>query len=75
MTCTPKTVNTHRLLVRGIRIPYEDEKEFKEKITTELYEKQSDMAMKLCLIVSFLYTSLIIVREVSRKRRKYEKDN
>lgn len=75
VTCTPKTVNTHRLLVRGIRIPYEDEKEIKEKTTTELYEKQSNTALKLCLIVSFLYISLIIVRQVSRKRSKYEKDN
>lgn len=75
VTCTPKTVNTHRLLVRGTRIPYKDEKELKEKTTAELYEKQSNMAMKLCLIVSFLYILLIIVREVSRKRSKYEKYN
>ena len=34
VTCTPFGVNTHRLLVRGIRIPYEEAEKPVEEITT-----------------------------------------
>ena len=36
-TCTPFGVNTHRLLVRGTRIPYEEAVEIQEELaaTTE----------------------------------------
>ena len=33
VTCTPFGVNTHRLLVRGTRIPYEEAEEIVEEIT------------------------------------------
>lgn len=35
MTCTPFGVNTHRLLVRGVRIPYEEAEEIVEETTPE----------------------------------------
>ena len=35
VTCTPFGVNTHRLLVRGIRIPYEEAEEIVEETTPE----------------------------------------
>ena len=35
VTCTPFGVNTHRLLVRGTRIPYEEAAEIVEKTTTD----------------------------------------
>ena len=36
VTCTPFGVNTHRLLVRGTRIPYEESEEIVEEITPEV---------------------------------------
>ena len=36
VTCTPFGVNTHRLLVRGTRIPYEEAEEIVEEITPEV---------------------------------------
>ena len=35
VTCTPYGVNTHRLLVRGSRIPYEEAEEIEEESITE----------------------------------------
>ena len=35
VTCTPLGVNTHRLLVRGIRIPYEQAQVIVEEILAE----------------------------------------
>lgn len=35
VTCTPVGINTHRLLVRGSRIPYEEAQEIQEEVTTE----------------------------------------
>ena len=35
VTCTPYGVNTHRLLVRGSRIPYEEAEEIEEESVTE----------------------------------------
>ena len=35
VTCTPFGVNTHRLLVRGIRIPYEEAEKIVEQIEPE----------------------------------------
>ena len=35
MTCTPFGVNTHRLLVRGVRIPYEEAEVIVKETTPE----------------------------------------
>ncbi|HFI0632590.1 TPA: class C sortase [Streptococcus suis] len=66
LTCTPYMVNTHRLLVRGHRIPYVEEE----------HRKATDQAEKRILIRYLLYAlgmlvaiSLIFVL-TRRKRRK-----
>ncbi|HEM2750191.1 TPA: class C sortase [Streptococcus suis] len=66
LTCTPYMVNTHRLLVRGHRIPYVEEE----------HRKASDQAEKRILIRYLLYAlgmlvaiGLIFVL-TKRKRRK-----
>ncbi|HFR3797581.1 TPA: class C sortase [Streptococcus suis] len=66
LTCTPYMVNTHRLLVRGHRIPYVEEE----------HRKASDQAEKRILIRYILYAlgmlvaiGLIFVL-TKRKRRK-----
>lgn len=60
VTCEPYMINTHRLLVRGKRIAYLEEKE--EKEATNLFYKYRDIFI---LIITVLISSRIII-----KRRK-----
>ncbi|NQG96724.1 class C sortase [Streptococcus suis] len=66
LTCTPYMVNTHRLLVRGHRIPYVEEE----------HRKASDQAEKRILIRYILYALGMLVAIglifalTRRKRRK-----
>lgn len=60
VTCEPYMINTHRLLVRGKRIAYLEEKEEKEAIN--LFYKYRDIFI---LIITVLISSRIII-----KRRK-----
>lgn len=66
LTCTPYMVNTHRLLVRGHRIPYVEEE----------HRKASDQAEKRILIRYLLYVLGMLVAMglifvlTKRKRRK-----
>lgn len=56
VTCTPTGVNTHRLLVRSSRIPYEPEKEaqeiaaFREESTGSSWEEQYWLGIRLGLL-------------------------
>src|SRR5690625_4478763 len=43
ITCEPYMINTHRLLVRGERIPYEKGAAIKEKVEKETKEKHSSL--------------------------------
>lgn len=71
LTCTPYGVNTHRLLVRGVRVPYVEE-EFYEQLA-----KQDGMSLFGQLIVQAaiigaailaVLVTVLILR--SRRRRK-----
>lgn len=65
LTCTPYGVNTERLLVRGHRVPYEEE--YKE-------ETQSSISLEtnyiLWVIVGLLVTGILIGVMYVRERRK-----
>ena len=63
MTCTPYRINTHRLLVRGHRIPYN--KNVKEKKRKVLY--------KIVLTILIVLILMIIGILYFRKRRKKKK--
>ena len=71
VTCTPYAVNTHRLLLRGHRIPYEDA----EKIDPP----QIDTGLKIPYEIQVLLTGLgvlvliIIIWKISGKVRKKKK--
>ena len=71
VTCTPYAVNTHRLLIRGHRIPYEDA----EKIAPP----QIDTGLKIPYEIQVLLTGLgvlvliIIIWKISGKVRKKKK--
>ena len=71
LTCTPYAVNTHRLLVRGTRIPYEEAEEIQEEdgdagtISAWLREYLLSIIAGVVLLII-----LIVVLKLRRKRRK-----
>lgn len=70
-TCTPYGVNSHRLLVRGTRIPYEGEESIKATVVDTMVQAVQDYYM-IYLILGLSATILIIVtmKFVFRKKRK-----
>lgn len=67
VTCTPYAVNTHRLLVRGIRIPYEEavRQVLDEKITPTL-----PFQVKVLLAAIGVLVLIFIVYQLWKKTRK-----
>ena len=74
VTCTPYGVNTHRLLIRGTRIPYSAEL---EKTVEEQSETRSGLTMEqLVLIIGApLLTVLFIIVLISTKKPKKRRDD
>ena len=84
ITCTPIGINTHRLLVRGHRIPYEPEKE-PEKLQTVRENKpesnwENQYMLGLCLGILAMMIGieayiivLLIRRRGERRRGRYVK--
>lgn len=66
LTCTPYAVNTHRLLVRGHRIAY-DEKEYEENSTLSEGKSNDNLSVKLLLAGCIVF--LLIVVYIWRKSR------
>ena len=70
VTCTPYAINTHRLLVRGHRIPYE---EAIEKVPDVAVEPQMKFTTKVLVVTIMAILVIIIVMLASnRKRRRKE---
>lgn len=72
LTCTPYAVNTHRLLVRGTRIPYEEAKEVQEKAETggntiSVWLREYFAAIFICVI---LLITIILIMKPWRKKKK-----
>lgn len=75
VTCTPYGVNTHRLLVRGSRIPYEEAEILVEEIQTEevetsTWEQQYIRGLVIGLKVLLSLILLILIVANIRKRKK-----
>ena len=76
VTCTPYAVNTHRLLVRGIRIPYEEavQQVLDEKITPTLpFQVKALLAAISVLVLIFIVYQLwkkVRKRKEMRRKRK-----
>ena len=70
VTCTPYAVNTHRLLVRGTRIPYEEaiEQVPDEKITPEL-----PFQVKLLILAIIILIMIFVFYLIGKKMRKKRK--
>lgn len=68
-TCTPYGVNSHRLLVRGHRVPYQGEEE--ESTADTMLRALKDYYM-LYLIIGLCFTLLIIfaMKALFKRRRK-----
>ena len=72
VTCTPYAVNTHRLLVRGHRVPYSDE-EYKENLKNAVprSDKNYMMMQALCVLIGIVIAVVIFfVTGWIGKRRK-----
>lgn len=69
LTCTPYGINSHRLLVRGTRIPYEEaEKEGYLVVNEAIFIDRTVLVPFIVIPVAILYFVLISV--ISKKRKK-----
>lgn len=76
VTCTPTGVNTHRLLVRGTRIPYEEAVAVEEEIatqgeeTTSCWESQYWLGIRLGLVAMICIVLLFNVVLMLKKQKQ-----
>lgn len=72
-TCTPYGVNSHRLLVRGTRVPYNGEEDATDSVTDSMVKAIQNYYM-LYLILGLSITILVIfLLRVLSKRKDYKK--
>lgn len=70
-TCTPYGVNSHRLLVRGSRVPYNGEEEIEATpVETMLEAVQNYYMLYLLLGLSVTLLAILLLRFLFRPRRK-----
>lgn len=67
MTCTPFMVNSHRLLVRGHRIPYTKEI---QKNVKESERRRNEGQYLLIIVCVAIFSSIIVFRIRNKTRRK-----
>lgn len=75
VTCTPYGINSHRLLVRGVRIPYEKAKQIEQskgRINTNTWQTQYFYAILVGLALSAVVVGIIAA--VSRMAGKNKGD-
>lgn len=75
-TCTPYGVNSHRLLVRGVRVPYNGEEDVKPTAAESMLQSIQDYYM-LYLILGLAVTFLVILLLrflMKPKRQRKEKE-
>jgi len=65
LTCTPYGVNSHRLLVRGKRVPYQPHKTAKKKKMTQ----ENYLLLKAVVITSGVMMLLILLNHFRNKRK------
>lgn len=75
-TCTPYGVNSHRLLVRGVRVPYTEEVETTTAVDTMVRAIQNYYMLYLILGLAVTILVILILRFIFRPRRRAdEKDS
>ncbi len=82
VTCTPYGVNSHRLLVRGERIPYSSKEEKAEfdKSNASTYNEQYIIAIiigasVMILILVVYFTTRALIRRARKNKSNEEKNN
>lgn len=76
VTCTPYAVNTHRLLVRGVRVPYEEavEEVPDEEIRAELPFQIQALIAGICVLI-LIFIIYLIWKKVNRSKNEQEDNN
>lgn len=78
VTCTPYMINTHRLLVRGERIPYEEAAEVAEELEIKpqmpLTQKLLIMGLAAVFLIWVVVTIIRIVRWFRSRKKSEEND-
>lgn len=69
-TCTPYGVNSHRLLVRGTRVPYNGEEEVATPVDTMLEAVQNYYMLYLILGLSITLLIILLLRFLMKPGRK-----
>lgn len=69
ITCTPYAINSHRLLVRGIRIPYSAENP-PEELVQPAESRQFDQRLFVLLAFVILWALLLLIYMIIRRRKK-----
>ena len=73
VTCTPYAINTHRLLVRGERIEYNEQ--VKKDIEVDYALSTADIVLYISLVIALLLIVVAIICFIkSRKNRQNPKD-
>ena len=70
VTCTPYAINTHRLLVRGKRIPYKEAKKKEEENSKKNIPIYIILLIGGIIAILFIYAAIRIKEVRQRKRRK-----
>ena len=69
LTCTPYAVNSHRLLVRGHRIPYEEET-YQAEAKVVAAPQASSVAMRALCVLAGLAIAAVVVFVIDRIEKK-----
>lgn len=64
VTCTPYAINTHRLLVRGTRITYNEEELKSIKVNKKLSTSDITLIGGLITVVIVIISSIIIIKKI-----------
>ncbi len=81
VTCTPYGVNSHRLLVRGVRVPYTEEiekkieKEQSDKVSSTWlteYFKALTIGLSVLVVILIIFIIFIVIRKKISRKKKYK---
>lgn len=79
VTCTPYGINSHRLLVRGTRVPYVEEKvksiETRVEDSTWMKEYKRAIVIGLAVFIFIVLTYIVVMMIMRRRRKKENKKN
>ena len=76
LTCTPYGVNSHRMLIRGHRIPYEEKDIVEQKRERRLPEREKPIVLAIAgLIILFVILTIVRLIVAAKDRRKREEED